>query len=316
MSCLGFSQGIKKVVIDAGHGGHDPGCHGAKSKEKEVCLAMALKLGKLIQESYKDVQVIYTRDTDVFVELHERANIANKNKADLFICIHANAGQKTASGSETYVMGLHKTDDNLNVAKRENSVILMENDYNAVYEGFNPNSDEDIIALTLMQSAYLDQSVDIASKIQGQFEKIGRKNRGVKQAGFLVLYKTAMPSILIETGFLTNQEEEAFLADVRNQDKMAQSMFNAFKQYKEGIDKRISPNSTTVKPKTIVDQTISTEIKPEKEIPQPKIEQIKQGIDTVYTRNTSPPKDDGRYYKTGTKACCYRCFRYHNNKKA
>lgn len=255
----GFSQGIRKVVIDAGHGGHDPGCHGVKSKEKEVCLSMALKLGALIKENCPEVQVVFTRSTDVFVELHERANIANKSKADLFICIHANAGQKAAYGSETYVMGLHKTADNLSVAKRENAVILMEDNYNATYEGFNPNSDEDIIALTLMQSTYLDQSVDIASKIQNNFEKIGRKNRGVKQAGFLVLYKTAMPAILIETGFLTHAEEEAFLASEENQKKMAQAMFQSFKQYKEGIEKR--GKNTITKPEEKPAKKL--EVKPE-----------------------------------------------------
>lgn len=276
------------MVIDAGHGGHDPGCHGVKSKEKEVCLAMALKLGKQIRENYPDIQVIYTRDTDVFVELHERANIANKNKADLFICIHANSGQKTACGSETYVMGLHKTEDNLNVAKRENAVILMEDNYNAVYEGFNPNSDEDIIALTLMQSTYLDQSVDIASKMQNQFEKLGRKNRGVKQAGFLVLYKTAMPSILIETGFLSHHEEEAFLGSDQNQEKMANSMFMAFKQYKEGIDKRTSNNTLTPKTKTL-EQPIQAQDSPKAETPQPKIDVIKQGMDTIIPETLAPP---------------------------
>ncbi len=250
-------QGIKKIVIDAGHGGHDPGCHGAKSKEKEVCLSIALQLGKLINEAFKDVEVIYTRDKDVFVELHERAEIANRNHADLFICIHANSGGKEAYGAETFVMGLHKSEANLLVAKRENSVILMEDDYKASYEGFDPNSDEDIIALTLMQSTYLDQSLNFANKIQTKLLEIGRKSRGVKQAGFLVLYKTAMPSVLIETGFLTNAEEEKFLADEKNQGKMAQAFFSAFKEYKEQFDsKNINTPNVTENKKPVAQDTL------------------------------------------------------------
>ncbi len=286
-----YSQGIKKVVIDPGHGGHDPGCLGVKSKEKEVCLAMALKLGKLIESNYKDIQVIYTRNTDVFVELHERANIANKNKADLFICIHANSGPKHAFGSETYVMGLHKTEENLNVAKRENSVILMEENYNTTYEGFNPNSDEDMIAITLMQSTYLEQSLDIASKIQNQFTQIGRKNRGVKQAGFLVLYKTAMPSILIETGFLTHEEEEKFLADPKNQEKMSSAMFQAFKEYKESIDKRIS-QTDGVKKANISNDGLSKQPITQNTKPDTKNNTSNQNTDSVTVKKSIPVKKE------------------------
>lgn len=229
--------GIKTVVIDAGHGGHDVGCLGASSREKDVALAIALKLGEAIKKNYRDVKVVYTRKTDVFVTLEDRAKIANENNADLFICVHANANDnKSAYGTETFVMGLHKSDANLNVAKRENSSILMEENYETTYEGFDPNSDESYIALSLMQSTFLSQSLVFASKTQKQFEKIGRKNRGVKQAGFLVLYRTTMPSVLIETGFLTNKEEEKFLKNPQNQTKMANSIFNAFKEYKEEIE--------------------------------------------------------------------------------
>jgi len=231
--------GVKRVVIDAGHGGKDSGCLGASSKEKDVCLAIALKLGKFIEENLKGVEVIYTRKTDVFIELHERANIANKNKADLFVCIHANSGPKGSRGAETYIMGLHKSDANLAVAKRENASILMEDNYKTNYEGFDPNSDESYIIFNLMQSAYQEHSTKIAQKIQNHFKTIGRRNRGVKQAGFLVLYRTTMPSVLIETGFLTDKEEEKFLNDSASQSKISSAIFEAFKEYKQEIEKNL-----------------------------------------------------------------------------
>ena len=227
------SFSITKVVIDAGHGGHDAGCLGSSSKEKEVTLAVALKLGKYIEENFNDVKVIYTRKTDVFVELHERASIANTNKADFFICIHCNSGPKEAIGAETYVMGLHKTEDNLSVAKRENASIMMEENYKSNYEGFDPNSPESYIAFSLYQHAFMSQSLSFASKVQSQLkEKTGRSSRGVKQAGFLVLYRTTMPSVLIETGFLTNSNEEKFLTTGQGQDQIASAIFRAFRDYK------------------------------------------------------------------------------------
>ncbi|MCB9359804.1 MAG: N-acetylmuramoyl-L-alanine amidase [Flavobacteriales bacterium] len=230
--------GVKTVVIDAGHGGTDPGCHGAIANEKDVCLSISLKLGKYIEENFKDVTVIYTRKTDVFIPLYERAKIANKAKADLFICVHANANDnKAAFGSETYVLGLHKSEANLKVAQRENSSIFLEDDYKTTYEDFDPNSPESYITMTLMQSAYLEQSLLFASKVQTQFtERVGRKNRGVKQAGYLVLHQTSMPSVLIETGFLTNVEEEKFLNSEIGQDYMASAIFRAFKEYKSELE--------------------------------------------------------------------------------
>ena len=232
--------GVKKIVIDAGHGGHDGGCQGSYSNEKDVALAISLKLGAYIEEKFDDVEVIYTRKTDVFIPLYERAKIANKANADLFICVHVNAGSPTAFGTETYVMGLHKTEANLKVAQRENSSILMEEDYKTKYSDFDPNSPESYIELTLRQNAYLDQSLLIASKIQQQFtERVGRHNRGVKQAGFLVLHQTAMPSVLIETGFLTNKEEEKFLNSEIGQDYMASAIYRAFKEYKVEIESKI-----------------------------------------------------------------------------
>ena len=230
--------GVKVVCIDAGHGGHDGGCQGPNSSEKDVALAIALKLGKHIEDNFPDVEVVYTRKTDVYLKLWERAAVANKAKADLFICVHANAADsKSALGTETFVMGLHKSEANLKVAKRENSSILLEEDYKTKYSDFDPNSPESYIVLTMRQNAFIDQSLNFAAKIQVQFtDRVGRKNRGVKQAGFLVLHQTNMPSVLIETGFLTNKEEEKFLTSNIGQDYMASAVYRAFKAYKEEIE--------------------------------------------------------------------------------
>ena len=225
---------IKTIVIDAGHGGKDPGAIGpGKTNEKDVALAVALKLGEYIHTNFPDVNVIYTRKTDVFIELHERAEIANKNKADLFIAVHCNSTPTPAAyGTSTYVLGLHRTEANLEVAKRENSVILLEDDHDKNYE-FDPNSDAGHIIMSMKQNAFLDQSIDIASKIEGQYEGgAKRKSLGVKQAGFYVLYKTAMPSILSEIGFISNPTEEKFLASEKGQEQIATSLFKAFKDYK------------------------------------------------------------------------------------
>ena len=232
-----YSQGkkFKTVVIDAGHGGHDDGCSGTGSKEKTIALSIALKLGKLIEANDKDVTVDYTRKTDKFVTLDNRAKIANTKKADLFICIHANANAKSSPyGTETYVLGLHKTDEQEEIAARENSVIELEENSSSTYQKITP---EKLIARTMQLSAYLNQSISFASEIQKEFKKIGRKDRGVKQAGFVVLYKTTMPSVLIETGFLTNSKENAFLKSSANQQKMAKAIYEAFKTYKEKRDR-------------------------------------------------------------------------------
>ncbi len=229
---------MKTVVIDAGHGGHDHGCSGKKSREKDVALKIALDLGKQIKAAYPDINVVYTRTTDVFIELHERAAIANRNKADLFICIHCNANTSTKPfGTETYVMGLHKTEANLSVAKRENDVILMEDNYTDHYDGFNPNDPTAHIIFSLFQHAYMQQSINFASKVEAAFaNQGGRSSRGVKQAGFLVLWKTSMPAVLIETGFLTNAQEEDFLASTKGQSTIAGCIFSAFNQYKTELE--------------------------------------------------------------------------------
>ncbi len=237
---------IKTVVIDAGHGGHDTGCLGSSSREKDMALKVALKLGKLIEDNFGEVDVVYTRKTDTFIELHRRAEIANQNNADLFICIHFNSGGKTAYGAETYAMGLHKTADNLEVAKRENSSILQEQDYLKKYDGFDPNSEEATIIFSLYQNANLDQSLAFASLVQEKFKKTGRFDRGVKQAGFLVLWRTNMPAVLIESGFLTNKEEQAYFKTGNGINKTAVSIFKAFREYKahaegEAIPKEDEP---------------------------------------------------------------------------
>ncbi len=234
---------IRKIVIDAGHGGHDPGALGRIAKEKNINLGIALKLGNMIQRNLRDVKVIYTRDRDYFVELHRRAEIANDNKADLFISIHCNANkQKTLKGSETYVMGLHKSQANLEIAKLENASILLETDYSARYEGFDPNSDESYIIFSLYQNSNLDQSMEFAAEIMDQLEsRTGLNNRGVRQAGFIVLYKTAMPSVLVESGYLSNPSDEAFLVSDRGQEYIATAIYKAFKNFKEKIE---NPGST------------------------------------------------------------------------
>ena len=226
---------LKTVVIDAGHGGKDPGCHGGYANEKTVCLNIALKLGEMIKKKYPNIKVVYTRDRDIFIELNERANIANRAKADLFICIHANAASPAAYGSETYVLGLHRTESQQKVAERENSTIFMEDDKGAKYKDFDLSPDA-IIARQIQLSVFLNQSISFADKLQKEFKRLGRYDRGVKQAGFLVLYKTTMPSVLIETGFLTNPNEEKFLGDMEGQLKMASAMFTAFEQYKNELE--------------------------------------------------------------------------------
>lgn len=221
------------VVIDAGHGGKDPGALGATSYEKDVALAVALNLGRLIKDSLGDVKVIYTRDTDVFVELHKRAEIANDSRADLFISIHCNSSTaKHAHGSETYVMGLHANERNMEVAKRENEVISKEDD-NDIYEGFNIESPETRILLENFQSAYLENSANLAVKIQHEFKNyVNRSDRGIHQAGFIVLWKTNLPSVLVELGFISNLDEEKFLKSKDGQNEVAMGMYRALKEYK------------------------------------------------------------------------------------
>jgi N-acetylmuramoyl-L-alanine amidase len=229
---------VKTLVIDAGHGGHDPGCLGSTVQEKAVCLGVALKLGKLVEDYFKDVKVIYTRDSDVFVKLMDRAKIANKNKADLFISIHANSAQnKSAFGTETFVMGTKYTDRNLELTKRENSVILLEKDYEKNYNGYDPNSPMANILMGLYQQEYLESSINFASKIEHQFQSRNkRKSRGVRQRVLLVMYRTTMPSVLVETGFLTNKADHSLLKDAAGQAETAGAIFRAFLEYKREME--------------------------------------------------------------------------------
>ncbi len=239
------------LVIDAGHGGHDSGAIGRISREKTINLSVAKAFGKLVEEHCSDVKVVYTRKSDVFVPLGKRAEIANKADADLFVSIHTNAlpGKKVGRGAETYTLGMARADDNLEVAKRENSVILVEEDYKERYQGFDPKSSESYIIFELMQDQYMAQSVDFARQIQTEFRTTARrKDKGVHQAGFLVLRETSMPSVLVELGYISTQDEEKFLCSQNGIDKMSRSIYNAFCKYckqhrKSGSRKVIASNS-------------------------------------------------------------------------
>ena len=241
------STGVKKVVLDAGHGGKDPGCSGKHSHEKDVALDITMRVGQLIKRHHPDVEVIYTRKRDEFVELNERAAIANRNKADIFISIHCNTAAKknSAIGTETFVMGLHRAEDNLQVAKRENAAIELEHDYEDNYDGYDPNSDEGHITLSMYQNAFLDQSITLANLIEDEFTSHGQRvSRGVKQAGFLVLRNTVMPSVLVEAGFLNHNKEEEILTSEEGKDRAAASIFNAFTKYKYDMDKLVANQSS------------------------------------------------------------------------
>lgn len=228
------------LVIDAGHGGKDPGAQRFQIDEKDINLSVARKLGDLIESNHNDIRVIYTRKSDRFIELDERANIANRAKADLFISIHTNAVERGSyvTGTETFTLGLARTDENLQVAMRENSAILLEDNYLQKYEGFDPNSSESYIIFEFMQNKHMEQSVDLASKIQKSFTSVNRVDRGVRQAGLLVLRKTSMPSVLVELGFISNKEEARFMNSDNGQDKLAQSLYSAFVKYKREFDRK------------------------------------------------------------------------------
>ncbi|WP_078063258.1 N-acetylmuramoyl-L-alanine amidase [Solirubrum puertoriconensis] len=228
---------LRTVVLDAGHGGKDRGCAGQSAREADVALKIVLELGRQIEENMPEVRVIYTRKTDEFVELADRAGIANKHNADLFISVHCNAGPTVARGTEVWTMGAHKTEANLATAKRENAVILQEDNYKERYAGFDPSSPQSHILFSLYQSAHIDNSLRFAAKVDHEFRtSVGRPSRGVKQAGFLVLWKSTMPSVLIEAGFLTNPAEERYLNDKANQSYMASGIYRAFRKYKQELE--------------------------------------------------------------------------------
>lgn len=231
------------LVLDAGHGGKDPGALGKTGKEKNINLAVTKAVGQLVEDNMKDVRVVYTRKTDVFVELNERAAIANRAKADLFVSIHTNAlpGRAQGRGSETYTLGMHRAADNLAVAKRENAAIMLEKDYESRYEGFDPKSSESYIIFEFMQDKNMAKSVELAKMIQKDAcETAGRVNKGVHQAGFLVLRATSMPSCLIELGFITSQEEENYLNSAAGIDALGKGIYKAFLRYKRKYHKGIT----------------------------------------------------------------------------
>jgi N-acetylmuramoyl-L-alanine amidase len=248
ISILGTSQplnllksSIKVVVIDAGHGGKDPGCHGhSKINEKDIALDIALKLGKIIEENLPDVQVIYTRKDDRFIELWQRAAIANRNKADLFISVHCNAHTSTSlNGAESYVMGIHKTNGNLAVSRRENESLQLEANYqeSGHYSDFDPDSPEAQIILSLYQNSFLEHSIELASTLQDKVKATGSlRDLGVNQAGFVVLWKTTMPSVLVETGFLTNAKDEAYLTSEKGKNESARNIFEAVRDFKVKLE--------------------------------------------------------------------------------
>lgn len=282
------------VVIDAGHGGHDPGAIGKRGKEKNINLSVALKLGKLIQNNHSDTKVVYTRSSDVFVPLHRRAEIANEAKADLFISIHTNSiasRSSRVSGTETYTLGLHRTQENLEVAQKENAVILIEDDYQKQYAGFNPNSSESYIIFEFLQDKNMAQSVNFAQLIQQQFRhKARRIDKGVHQAGFLVLRETSMPSVLIELGYITNPNEEAYLLSSNGSSMLAQSIYQAFVNYKA--------NKKTSSPGVL---TSSQPVEEEEEdivIEEP----TAADTQTVQTAQTAQPKETSQSSKSNTSS--------------
>lgn len=230
------------VVLDAGHGGKDPGNRGGGFQEKDIALSIILKIGAELEKN-KDIKVVYTRDSDVFIPLEKRGKIANDAKADLFVSVHCNSHNSQASGTETFVLGIHRNSTNFEVAKRENSVIFLEENYEVTYDGFDPNSPESSIGMTIMQEEYLDQSILLADLVQKKFTNdLKRGNRGVKQAGFIVLHQTYMPSVLIETGFLTNKEEGPYLNSTSGQTKMADAIVDAINDYSHSINLAVLDN--------------------------------------------------------------------------
>lgn len=274
------------LVLDPGHGGDDPGAVGKFSKEKDLNLTLALKVGELITEKYPDVKVVYTRSTDVFIPLQQRADIANKNNADLFLSIHTNAAEnKSACGVETFILGTEKMDKNLDVAMRENAVIKLEADYKETYQGFDPNSIDSYIMFELMQNAYMDQSLQFAEQVQKRFTgHLNREDRGVRQAAFWVLLKTACPSVLFEMGFISNRDEEKFLNQPASVAQMANALVNAFGAYthREAAKQEVVKQETNKQeePQPVVEQSQPVVEQPQPvEEPKPVVEQLQPVVE-------------------------------------
>lgn len=286
---------ITTVAIDPGHGG-DPGAVGIFSQEKNITLAIALKLGKTIETNFPETKVLYTRTTDKAVALKDRTGLANQHKADLFISIHCNSSENKANsarpkGFETFVMGMHKSDANLNVAKKENAAILTEKNYLNDYESFDPNSPDAYIIFSLFQNAHLDQSLNFASKLQNHYQKnIPSMDRGVKQAGFLVLYRSTMPAVLTEIGFINNPEEEKYMNSEEGQAQIVKSLFNAFKEYKYQVEGFNNQSDTKIAEETKKTQVILNEestqpiTQPTKSEPKPIYEKSENKVNTNDTK--------------------------------
>ena len=296
ISELAFAQDNRfTVVLDAGHGGHDPGAMGSITREKDINLAVELQLGEIIEKNFKDVKVVYTRKTDKYLTLQERADVVNDHHADLFICVHTNSSPGPAAyGTESYTLGLAKTKANLDVAMRENSVITLEENYKTKYQGFDPNSVDSYIMFEFMQDKYIDKSVDFASTIQKQFHSYcNRTDRGVRQAGFWVLHRSACPSVLVEVGFISNPAEERYLSSALGQKEIATAIFNAFVDYKRAHDRKsgrqgssVSKIEPTVKPEEPKQNSV---IKAVVQPPQKSIIETptKQVVDTAFKKMTT-----------------------------
>jgi len=291
------------LVLDAGHGGHDPGAIGSFSREKNINLNVVLKVGQLIQQNCNDVKVIYTRRTDVFIPLDQRTEIANNAKADLFISVHTNSSpSKAARGTETYSLGLARSGANLEVAKRENAVILMEDDYKQRYAGFNPNSSESYIMFEFIQDKHMQQSVSLATLIQRQYKSTSeRPSRGVHQDIFLVLKTSAMPSVLTEIGFISNPEEEQYLNSEEGTDAIAKSIFNAFLLYKQKNDIRRSKIKVPLRPEEEKDQNLQYTVlnteKPDSAKQSRKEKKEELNSQKKEERGSTPPKEENTIFK-------------------
>lgn len=290
---------ISVVVIDPGHGGKDPGASIGRAQEKDIVLDIATKLGSIIQQNHPDVKVIYTRTKDVFIPLHKRADIANKSEADLFISIHVNAvDAKSVQGTETFVLGLHRNKENLEVAQKENSAILLEDDYQSTYEDFDPNSDESYIMFASMQEEFQNQSVMLASNIQNEFKTHAQRiDRSVKMAGFLVLRRTTMPSVLIETGFLSHAKERSYLLSQSGQAMLAKSIYRAFDTYKTEVEEKSKFNlvSEDIAPTPIKKEPVKIESTPKTTVvienPSLPIEKHKNTPIPIKKENLTPKID-------------------------
>lgn len=275
------------VVIDAGHGGHDPGAIGKVAQEKALNLEVSMRLADKIREAYPDVKVVLTRKTDVFLTLQQRADIVNRNNADLFICIHTNSAEnRSVTGTETFVLGVDKMQSNLDVAMRENAVMLLEDDYQTNYEGFDPHSVDSYIMFELMQDQYIDKSLNFATLVQQEFTGVGRSDRGVRQAGFWVLHKSACPSVLVEMGFLSNANEEKYLASEKGKSDITNSIYNAFVSYKSAYDRK-----NGIKP---IDKPVLQTEKQEPQAVKPVSSKVQEAVKNADKKQVSSAKETAK----------------------